>query len=188
MRHLRLLRRLFEPGSLLLVLLLAACQTPPPAPEPPLPPPPVPVCPEPPAPAPAEADELRAVLAYASELRQRGVAEPTPPVDVSAGTAAQAMRRALLLGQGRGSTELAQAAAQLDIVNTATDAQAEQLKPLAALLAARLAEQRRLLDSVDKLNQQLRESQRRNEQLNEKLEALKAIEQTLPAKPGTAPR
>ena len=177
-------RRLLE---LCALLLLAACQTPQPAPPPP-PPEPVAACPEPPAPSPPEADELRAVLAYASELRARGVAEPTPPVDVSAGTAAQAMRRALLLGQGRSGTELAQAAAQLDIVNAATDSQAEQLKPLAALLAARLAEQRRLLDSVDKLNQQLRESQRRNEQLNEKLEALKAIEQTLPAKPITPPR
>jgi hypothetical protein len=182
------MRRLFEIGPvLLLLLLLAACQTPLPAPAPPPPPPPAePVCPEPPAPPPPpEADELRAVLAYASELRLRGTAEPTPAIDVSAAPAALAMRRALLLGQGRSSAELAQAAAQLDIVTTATDAQAEPLKPLAALLAARLAEQRRLLDSVDKLSAQLRDSQRRNEQLNEKLEALKAIEQTLPAKPGT---
>jgi hypothetical protein len=181
----RLQRRLLE---LCCLLLLAACQTPQPAPAPPLPQPePAPACPEPPAPPPPpEADELRAVLTYASELRARGVAEPTPPTDVSAGTAAQAMRRALLLGQGRGSAELAQAAAQLEIVATAADPQAEQLKPLAALLAARLAEQRRLQDSVDKLSQQLRDSLRRNEQLNEKLEALKAIEQTLPVKPGTA--
>jgi hypothetical protein len=179
----RLQRRLLE---LCCLLLLAACQTPQPAPvPPPSEPAPAPACPEPPAAPPQEADELRAVLTYASELRARGVAEPTPPTDVSAGTAAQAMRRALLLGQGRGSAELAQAAAQLEIVATATDPQAEQLKPLAALLAARLAEQRRLQDSVDKLSQQLRDSLRRNEQLNEKLEALKAIEQTLPAKPGT---
>jgi hypothetical protein len=179
----RLQRRLLE---LCCLLLLAACQTPQPAPvPPPSEPAPAPACPEPPAAPPQEADELRAVLTYASELRARGVAEPTPPTDVSAGTAAQAMRRALLLGQGRGSAELAQAAAQLEIVAAATDPQAEQLKPLAALLAARLAEQRRLQDSVDKLSQQLRDSLRRNEQLNEKLEALKAIEQTLPAKPGT---
>jgi hypothetical protein len=179
----RLLRRLLETCCL---LLLAACPSPLPVPaSPPPEPAPVPVCPEPAAPPPSEVDELRAVLTYASELRARGVAEPTPPTDVSAGTSAQAMRRALLLGQGRSSAELAQAAAQLEIVATATDPQAEQLRPLAALLAARLAEQRRLLDSVDKLNQQLRDSLRRNEQLNEKLEALKAIEQTLPAKPGT---
>lgn len=145
-------RRLFEIG---LLLLLAACQTPPPAPLPP-PPAPAPVCPEPPPPAP-EIDELKAVLDTAEE-----------------------MRKALSLG--RSSAELAQAAAQLDVIATSTDAAAEPLKPLAALMSARLAEQRRLQDSLDKLNQQLRDSQRRNDQLNEKLEALKAIEQTLPAK------
>jgi len=144
-----------------LALLLAACQTPAPAPEPP-PPPPEPVCPVPP-PAP-EARALQAVLAHAEDLRQ-----------------------ALALSQGRGGAELAQAAAQLEHAASATEPEAQPLKPLAALLAARLAEQRRLQDSVDKLAQQLRDSQRRNEQLNDKLEALKAIEQTLPGKPG-APR
>jgi len=145
------MRRLFE---LCLVLMLAACQTPPPAPAPP---PPAPVCPEP-SPPPPEIAELKAVLTTAEELR-----------------------KALALSQGRSSADLAQAAAQVDVI--ASDAQAaEPLKPLAALLSARLAEQRRLQDNVDKLTQQLRDSQRRNEQLNEKLEALKAIEQTLPAK------
>lgn len=170
---------------LLLTASMLGCQTPPPAP-PPETPLPVTACPEP-APPP-QADELRAVLAYARELRLRGVGEPTPATDVSAGVAAQAMRRALLLSQGRGSAELTQAAAQLDIVAAATEPQAAALKPLAELLAGRIAEQRRLQESLDKLGQQLRDSQRRNDQLNEKLEALKAIEQTLPAKPVTPPR
>ena len=147
-------RRLLQ---LCVLLALAGCQTPPPAPEPP-PPEPAPVCPEPPAPPP-QVEELKAVLATAEELR-----------------------KALALSQGRSSADLAQAAAQIELVATSTEPQAEPLKPLAALLSARLAEQRRLQDSVDKLTQQLRDSQRRNEQLNEKLEALKAIEQTLPAK------
>ena len=135
------------------VLMLVACQTPPPAPPPP---PPTPVCPEPP-PAP-EAEALKAVLNTVEELR-----------------------KALALSQGRSSADLAQAAAQLDVI--ASDAQAaEPLKPLATLLSARLADQRRLQENVDRLTLQLRDSQRRNEQLNEKLEALKAIEQTLPAK------
>jgi len=150
--------------ALLLATLLAACQTPLPAPEPvPEPAPPPPACPEPPPPPP-QAEELKAVLAYAEDLR-----------------------KALALGQGRGSTEQAQAAAQLDLVANAADVQAEPLKPLATLLVARLAEQRRLQDNIEKLTLQLRESQRRNDQLNEKLEALKAIEQTLPVKPITTP-
>lgn len=153
------MRRLLEIGSL---LLLAACQTAPPAPVP-APPPPAPVCPELPAPPP-QVDDLKALVGYAEDLR-----------------------KALALNQGRSSADQAQAAAQLDLIANATDASAEPIKPLAALMATRLAEQRRLQDNVDKLSQQLRESQRRNEQLNEKLEALKAIEQTLPGKPG-APR
>ncbi|MGQ3055077.1 MAG: hypothetical protein ACT6S0_25065, partial [Roseateles sp.] len=96
------------------------------------------------------------------------------------------LRKALALSQGRSGADLAQAAAQIDVLASATDAPTEPLKALAALLSARLAEQRRLQDNVDKLTLQLRDSQRRNEQLNEKLEALKAIEQTLPGKPGAS--
>ncbi|RZJ09789.1 MAG: hypothetical protein EOP39_10460 [Rubrivivax sp.] len=147
-----MMRRLLE---ITLLLCLAACQTPPPAPAPP-PPAPAPVCPEPPPPAP-EVDELKAVLGTAEELRKA-------------------------LALGRSSADIAQATAQLDVIATSADPAAEPLKPLAALMSARVAEQRRLQDSIDKLNQQLRDSQRRNDQLNEKLEALKAIEQTLPAK------
>lgn len=136
------------------LLLLAGCQTPLPPPVAP----PAPRCPEPPPPPP-EAAQLNAVLAAAEELR-----------------------RALALSQGRNTADLAQAAAQIDAAVTSTEPLAEPLKPLAEQMAARLAEQRRLQDSVDKLTLQLRDSQRRNDQLNEKLEALKAIEQTLPAK------
>jgi hypothetical protein len=151
-----LTRRLSE---LCLLLLLAACQTPLPAPPSPATVP-APVCPEPAAPPP-QADELKAVLSYAEELR-----------------------KALALSQGRGSADQAQAAAQIDAIATSTEPQAEPLKPLATQLAARLAEQRRLQDSVERLTQQLRDSQRRNDLLNEKLEALKAIEQKLPAAGG----
>lgn len=151
-------RRLLEIG---LLLCLAACQTPVPAPVAP-PPAPVPACPEPPAVP--EVEQLKAVQATAEELR-----------------------KSLALSLGRNTADLAQAAAQIDAVVTSTDPLGEPLKPLAEQLGARLAEQRRLLDSVDKLTAQLRDAQRRNEQLNEKLEALKAIEQTLPGKPG-APR
>ncbi|MFG6413725.1 hypothetical protein ACG02S_07415 [Roseateles sp. DC23W] len=145
--------------ALCAVLWLAGCQAPPAAP----PPLPAPVCPEPAAPP--EAEQLNALLGQLEDLH-----------------------KTLVLAQGRSPAEQLQASAQLDALALATNAQAEPLRPLAQLLNARLAEQRRLQDNVDKLTAQLRDSQRRNEQLNEKLEALKAIEQALPGKPATTGR
>ncbi|HSW03666.1 hypothetical protein [Aquabacterium sp.] len=175
---------------------LCACTAPKPAPEPaptppqlepPLPPaaasPPCP--PEPPPPAP-DTSELQALLAYHQDLRQLGPAELTRELvslNAQPRTPAQAMRKAMVLGLGRNGADLATAQSLLDGVVAAATPPADALKPLAALLSSRLAEQRRLADSLDKLGQQLRDSQRRNEQLNEKLEALKAIEQRLPASP-----
>ncbi len=54
---------------------------------------------------------------------------------------------------------------------------------LARLLQSRFAEQRRLEEQLDKQNQQLRDQQRRIEQLGSQLEALKAIERSLTTRP-----
>jgi enoyl-CoA hydratase/carnithine racemase len=62
-----------------------------------------------------------------------------------------------------------------------------QLKPLARLMAERLTEMRRLEDTAERQAQQLRESQRRIEQLNERLEAMRAIERSLNSRPSAAP-
>ena len=164
--------------------LLPRTPEPPPAPAPvamPAPAPPPPVCPEPPAPV-ADAGELPALLAYHQELRALSAAELSRELvtlNSQPRTPAQAIRKAMLLGQGRTSAELALAQQQLDGAAPAP----ESLRPLVALLGSRFAEQRRLLDALDRQGQQLRDSQRRNEQLNDKLEALKAIEQRLPASP-----
>ena len=60
------------------------------------------------------------------------------------------------------------------------------LKPLARLLANRLLEQRKLEEAVDRQAQQLRDSQRRIDQLNERLEAMRAIERSLTTRPPAA--
>ena len=69
--------------------------------------------------------------------------------------------------------------------------EAQALHPLARLLASRYGEQRRLEEQLEKQNQQLREVQRRLDQTNDRLEALKAIERSLtsrqPAAPASAP-
>lgn len=67
----------------------------------------------------------------------------------------------------------------------ATQAQADgspeglQLQPVARLLVARLTEQKRLEEQLDKQGKQLAEVQRRLDQSLERLEALKAIERSL---------
>jgi hypothetical protein len=62
-----------------------------------------------------------------------------------------------------------------------------QFKPLARLMAERLSEMRRLEELTDRHQQQLRDSQRRIDQLNERLEAMRAIERSLNSRPSAAP-
>lgn len=176
---------------------LAACTTPMP-PPPPILTPPAPV-PEPapaarpePAPAPAatppppapDASELLDLLAYHQRLRSLGAAELTRELSELAsqpGGPANSIRRAMLLSLGREGSELALAQQQLERAEIDGHNSDPLLRPLARLLSAQLAEQRRLSDSLARLGQQLKDSQRRNEQLSQTLEALKAIEQKLPA-------
>jgi hypothetical protein len=56
-------------------------------------------------------------------------------------------------------------------------------RPLARLLGARIAEQRRLEEQVDRMTAQRRDTQHAMQQLTEKLEALKAIERSMTARP-----
>ena len=58
---------------------------------------------------------------------------------------------------------------------------------LARTLAARYLEQRRIEDDRDRQSQQVRDSQRRIEQLNDRLEALRAIERSVSRQNAPAP-
>jgi chromosome segregation ATPase len=82
-----------------------------------------------------------------------------------------------------GNGDLQRAQGQLDQVEASSKPDAERLKPLAGLLSAMLADRRRQDDNADRLTQQLHDEQRRAEQLNDKLEALKNIERTLQTRP-----
>jgi hypothetical protein len=57
---------------------------------------------------------------------------------------------------------------------------AQGLQPLARLISAQIADQRRADEAAERQAQQLREAQRRIEQLNDRLEAVRAIERSLP--------
>ena len=90
---------------------------------------------------------------------------------------------AMLLGQSRNNGDLARALALLDGLLRSTAPEAAPWQPLARLVAAQLAEQRRVEEQLERQHQQARENQRRVDQLSQKLEALKAIERSLTTRP-----
>ncbi len=198
-------------ASLAAATLLSACAwLQPPAATPPSPSPtpaPAPVPAPAPATSPAPSPEpdptaladaaTRQVLAAHERLRQLSAAELAREYLAAAERplapgpdAAAAMERALLLVlvNRPQAGDLARATALLE-PHAKTPG---PWRPVAQLLLARVQEQRRLEEQIDKQGQQLREQQRRIEQLASQLEALKAIERSLnnprPATPAPAPR
>jgi hypothetical protein len=157
---------------------------PPPAPSPP----PPPAAPPPPDPAALADAAARRLLSFHERLRELSPAElareqarltesPTDP--------AQTLELALLLGSSRNNGDLPRALQLLEPL--ARPGAAAPWQPLARLLQARLAEQRRLEEQLERQGAQVREQQRRIDQLGNQLEALKAIERSLTARPPAAP-
>lgn len=143
------------------------------------------------APAPPSASEpVVQALAYADRVRSMSPAELGQEV-MRLGNPyqpASQLQLALVLAQLRQAPELIRAQELLTRLLANPDAQALALHPLARLLAARYGEQRRLEDLLDKQIQQTRDAQRRLDQTNERLEALKAIERSLTSRlPAPAP-
>jgi hypothetical protein len=78
----------------------------------------------------------------------------------------------------------------LDGVLKSREPAAASLHPLARALASQYQERLKLESQNDKLLQQLKDSQRRSSELQEKLDALTDIERSLPVRPtpaGNAP-
>ncbi|MFZ2990963.1 MAG: hypothetical protein WA086_23430, partial [Ideonella sp.] len=101
-------------------------------------------------------------------------------------SAATSLRLALLWLHTRVPGDAAKALMLLDNLLRSADPQAAAWQPWARLLQPRALEQKRLEDALERQAAQAREQQRRNDQLNEKLEALKAIERSLaPRRSGT---
>lgn len=189
-----------------IMLVLTACATPPPdvapntpsmapqAPTQPAPQPPV-VLPQMTPGLPVSdpsAQAGRELLRWHEMLRQaapdllpaiaaRVAAEPAAP--------ASAVHLALVFLSTRAPGDATKALAQLETVQNSIDPAALPWAEWARLLSARAAEQKRLEDQLNRQNQQLRDSQRRIDQLTEQLEALKAIERSLAprASAGKAP-
>ncbi|MES2412522.1 MAG: hypothetical protein V4614_01890 [Pseudomonadota bacterium] len=140
-----------------------------------------------PPPSPARVpDNLAAMLAYADRVRP--LQGPELAQEISrlgeAATAEDQLRLAIALIQTRQLYDMVRAQEMLQRV-LANPASAT-LHPLARLLAARFAEQRRVEDQLDRQGLQLRDAQRRLDQTNDKLEALKEIERSLTPRPGVS--
>ncbi|HSV35986.1 MAG TPA: hypothetical protein VLI46_10545 [Ramlibacter sp.] len=173
------------------VLALCACAAPLPAPPPAPSPPPTHslVVTASPAPAPASppsAAPTDAMLAYAERIRNLQAAELAQEIN-GLGDPQDAPGRmvqlAIALGAARNAANNLRAQALLQRVIAQTHPPALALHPLARLLLAQQAESRRLEEQAERLSQQVRDGQRRIEQLNERLEALRAIERSLPQRP-----
>ena len=142
-----------------------------------------------PAPSPpALAQEVvTPILAYADQIRP--LQEPDLALEIARlnelSEPVDQMKLAIALAQTRQLYDLVRAQDLLQKVITNITVRA--LHPLARTLFARLAEQRRVEDQLDRQSAQLRDAQRRLEQTNDKLDALKEIERSLTARPGASP-
>ena len=149
-----------------------------------------------PTPLAAESDEpttppkdlLRDTLAYADRTLGASTAdlarETARLSDLDESKPSRALRLALVLAQTRQPVDTARA---LGLVQrTLANPAAQDLHPLARLLEARLTQQRRLEEQLERQTQQLRDAQRRNDQLSERLEAVRAIERSLTTRPTPA--
>lgn len=172
------------------VVLLFGCAQPVviPVPEPlPAPPPAPPVVVVAPVPAPPAPEDLavRRLLAWHERLRTltpTELAREQARLQNATGPA-EALELALLLGQARAPGDLSRA---LALVEPVARDNGSALAPLGRLLLARLAEQRRLEELAERQGQQIRDQQRRIEQLGQQIEQLRAIERSLGARPAPA--
>lgn len=124
------------------------------------------------APTLAYADRLRSLSASELAAEQALIGEP-------GGSVERQMQLALVLAQSHVPVDTARALGLLQRLVASTAPEAAELRPLARLLIGRLLEARRLEDQADRLAQQLREAQRRIDVLNDRLEAMRAIERSL---------
>lgn len=133
-------------------------------------------------------DEVAPLLAYHQSLHrmtQGELLKELSSIMLQQRTPKIALQTGLILMLTRGSGDLTRAQSNFDSVAGSAEPEAEGLKPLAQLLSSHCAEARRLAEATDRLSLQLRETQRKSEQLSETLEALKAIERGLPVRPSS---
>ncbi|WP_394789493.1 hypothetical protein [Rhodoferax sp.] len=174
----------------LLALVGCASVAPPPVVQEPVlpkpPPPPIVVPAPPPPPPPAVPDPVaeagRQLLRWQESLRQvppEAVAALATRLAAEPATPEGTVHLAMAWLQSRAPGDSARALALLEAVQKSPDPAAQPWTDWARLLVLQALEQKRLEDLIERQAAQLRDSQRRMDQLNEKLEALKNIERSL---------
>lgn len=178
-------RRHVLAGALAAVAALActACAPVPPAPPPPPPPEPATVYVTVMTPEDLAAQQLLGFQAAISRMNATDLGREVAKLGDNPAAPADAMKLALALSYTHASGDLARAQGLLDRVLNNSALEAQAWHGLARLLVPAFADQRKAEEQIEKLNQQLRDTQRDNQrkldQLNEKLEALKSIERSL---------
>ena len=145
----------------------------------------IPAQPEEPAP---HVSVLETVLAFADRVRGMQPAELTQEISRlgdGSDSAARLMQLVIALAQTKVASNTQRAQALLQRVLGSNEPDARALHPLARLMAPQLAEARRADEQIERQAQQLRDAQRRIDLLNERLEAVRAIERSLPSSPSS---
>jgi DNA repair ATPase RecN len=151
-------------------------------------PPPAPAPPRPPEPEVRAGHPIDTVLAQADHIRTLQPAELAQEINrlgQPPDTSVRLMQLAMALAQSKSAANTARAHALVQQVQGRTDDESRALHPLARWAAAQLAELRRTEEQTERQAQQLRDAQRRIEQLNARLEAVRAIERSLPSLPAS---
>lgn len=134
----------------------------------------------------AEAEAAARLLRYADRVRALSPAELALEI-AALGDPGQTPERQLQLSLAlmhlNQPVETARALGLAQRVANSLAPESMPLKPLARLLVQRFMEHRKIEEAMDKQSGQLREQQRRIEQLNERLEAMRAIERSINARP-----
>ncbi|AEG94554.1 translation initiation factors-like protein [Ramlibacter tataouinensis TTB310] len=129
---------------------------------------------------------LNTVLAHADRLRTLPppeLAQEIARLNDTGGSPVRQMQLALALLQTQAPADGQRANGLLQRVLAQDTPEARQLHPLARLIATQYTAQRRAEEQAERSAQQLRDGQRRIDQLNERLEALRAIERSMPSRP-----
>lgn len=142
-----------------------------------------PVCPEVGICAPGATDAMLLYHADLSERELEDLRRARRGLDDPGNDPVQQMRQAILLGHPRGSSDTPRALALLEQVLDTSDPQAEILAPLARVLQVEFRARQRLGGEARSSAARLEVSEIARQDLEQKLQALTAIEATLPARP-----